>query len=245
MQDEMIKNNTLDVNKKDGYKDDMIIELKDLKKIYPSGNEELIILDNVNLSINQGESVIIEGESGNGKSTLLNLIGGLDLPSKGSIISCGYAIDKMSEKALSSYRNQSIGFIFQFHYLLKDFSARENVMLPAFMSGIKRAHALEKADALLDDVGLAQRKDHFPSQLSGGERQRIALARALINDPDLILADEPTGNLDEKNSELIEELLFSLVNRFNKTLLLATHDNRFDTRGNRRLRIAEGRVIEL
>lgn len=235
-------NNISDVNKNDNNK---IIELQNLRKVYPSGSEELIILDNVNLSITRGESVIIVGESGNGKSTLLNLIGGLDLPSKGSVISCGFAVDKMSERALTSYRNQSIGFIFQFHYLLKDFSARENVMLPAFMNGMKRSRALEKADSLLADVGLEERKDHFPSQLSGGERQRIALARALINDPDLILADEPTGNLDEKNSAIIEDLLFSLVDRFNKTLLLATHDNRFNTRGDRRLRIAKGSVIEL
>lgn len=222
-----------------------IIELKNLRKIYPSGNEELIILEDANLSINVGESVIIVGESGNGKSTLLNLIGGLDLPTSGSIISCGFSVDKMSERELTSYRNQSIGFIFQFHYLLKDFSARENVMLPAFMGGMKRSKALEKADALLSDVGLQQRGEHFPSQLSGGERQRVALARALINDPDLILADEPTGNLDEKNSERIEDLLFSLVDRFNKTLLLATHDSRFDHRGNRLLRVAEGGILEL
>ncbi len=222
-----------------------LIRLKEVGKIYPSGNSELQVLRNISLIIEEGQMVSITGESGCGKSTLLNLIGGLDKPSEGEVLSCGYPVSRLSEKALTDYRNRSLGFVFQFHFLLKDFNSLENVMMPALMGGEKKSFAMERAASLLDRVGLGERKDHFPSQLSGGERQRVALARALINDPLLILADEPTGNLDEKNSRIVEEILFQLTQEFHKTLLLVTHDPILAEKGNRRLHLTQGGVQEL
>ncbi|MGD1829397.1 MAG: ABC transporter ATP-binding protein [Spirochaetaceae bacterium] len=222
-----------------------LVELKDVRKIYPSGGGELEVLSNISLTINQGELVAITGESGCGKSTLLNLIGGLDKPSEGEVTSCGYAVSSLSEKALTDYRNQSLGFVFQFHFLLKDFNTLENVMMPALMAGEKKHSAADRAAELLKRVGLSERETHFPSQLSGGERQRVALARSLMNDPLLILADEPTGNLDERNSRLVEEVLFELTEEFQKTLLLVTHDAALAKKGRRRLHLTQGGVQEL
>jgi len=222
-----------------------LIQLRDIRKAYPSGNGELEVLRDISLSVNEGELVAITGESGCGKSTLLNLIGGLDRPSEGEVLSCGFPVSRLSEKALTDYRNKSLGFVFQFHFLLKDFNALENVVMPALIGGEKKSRALDRGAELLDRVGLGERKDHFPSQLSGGERQRVALARALINDPRLIMADEPTGNLDEKNSRLVEEILFELTREFNKTLLLVTHDPVLAGKGSRRLHLTQGGVQEL
>ncbi len=201
-----------------------ILEITELDKTYNNGIEELVVLDNLTLEIEKGCSAVITGESGSGKSTLLNLIGGLDVMNKGVLNSCGYPIHKMNEKQLTGYRQKSIGLVFQSHYLLKDFTALENIAIPARIAGMNKKYANEKALELIGKVGLSNRKEHFPSQLSGGERQRIALARSLVNDPDLILADEPTGNLDEKNSRIVEDILFSLVEDYNKTLLLVTHN---------------------
>src|SRR6056297_2530285 len=201
-----------------------MVVLDNVGKYYKNGPEELHILHNVSLTLEKGKSVVITGESGSGKSTLLNLIGGLDYPSYGSIKVEDLQIDSAGEEKLSYYRNQQVGFIFQFHYLMKDFNARENVMLPAFMGGEKRSKALERADALLDQVGLEDRKDFHPSQLSGGERQRVAVARALINSPKLILADEPTGNLDERHSKVVADILFDLAEQYETTLVVVTHD---------------------
>lgn len=201
-----------------------IVEISDLQKIYNTGAEELIILKNLSFTVEAGSSIVITGESGSGKSTLLNLIGGLDSISSGELISCGYPIHKMNEKQLTGYRRKSVGLVFQSHYLLKDFSAIENIMIPARIAGSLPKDAFLKASELLEKVGLSDRAGHYPSQLSGGERQRIAFARALINDPPLILADEPTGNLDEKRSRAVEDILFSLVEEYKKTLLLVTHN---------------------
>ncbi|MBI9098458.1 MAG: ABC transporter ATP-binding protein [Spirochaetaceae bacterium] len=201
-----------------------ILEISELRKIYNTGAEDLVILDNLSLNLHQGSSTVITGESGSGKSTLLNLIGGLDSISLGNIVSCGYPIHEMNEKQLTEYRRKSIGLVFQSHYLLKDFNALENIAIPARIAGMEKKAAMERACELIDKVGLSERREHFPSQLSGGERQRIALARSLVNDPDLILADEPTGNLDEKNSRIVEDILFSLVEDYKKSLLLVTHN---------------------
>jgi lipoprotein-releasing system ATP-binding protein len=203
---------------------DPILTLKDVEKTYVSRAEKLTVLKGINLEINEGEIVVITGESGCGKSTLLNLIGGLDYLCSGHVISAGYKVSHLGEEELTKYRNKVIGFIFQFHYLLKDFSAVENVMLPAFMGGVEREEAMKKSRDLLEQINMGERASHYPSQLSGGERQRVAVARSLINDPHIILADEPTGNLDEKNSRTVEDLLFSLVRKFRKTLILVTHD---------------------
>jgi lipoprotein-releasing system ATP-binding protein len=201
-----------------------ILEINELDKIYNTGSEELIILDKLSIKLEEGSSTVITGESGSGKSTLLNLIGGLDSINNGELYSCGYAIHKLTEKQLTEYRRKSIGLVFQSHYLLKDFTALENIAIPARIAGSLKKDAENKALELIEKVGLADRRNHYPSQLSGGERQRIALARSLVNDPQLILADEPTGNLDERNSRVVEDILFSLVEDYKKTLLLVTHN---------------------
>jgi lipoprotein-releasing system ATP-binding protein len=201
-----------------------LIRIRDLVKNYTSASETLRILRGISLEIPQGVSIAITGQSGSGKSTLLNILGGLDRCDSGSVTVGDTEITALSESNLSSYRSRRIGFIFQFHYLLKDFTALENVMLPAYIAGMKKKEALEKAALLLEDVGLNDRLRHYPSQLSGGERQRVAVARSLVNDPDLILADEPTGNLDPANSAMVAELLYSGAEKWGKTLVVVTHD---------------------
>lgn len=201
-----------------------IVQITNLEKTYQTDSECLTILQNVDLSVEQGTKVVITGESGSGKSTLLNMLGGIDTITSGSIIAGKWDISKLSEKELSEYRSSFLGLIFQFHYLLKDFTALENVYLPSFMAGMPKKQAIQKAEQLLQDVGVYERKNHLPSQLSGGERQRVAVARSLINEPELILADEPTGNLDRENALLIGNILFSMVEKYNKTLFLVTHD---------------------
>lgn len=208
-----------------------IIEIENLEKTYVSKGENLTVLKNLNLSIEKGKKVTIVGQSGNGKSTLLNILSGIDEATSGTIKVGNYNLSSMSETELCKYRSEYIGLVFQFHYLLKDFTALENVFLPAFMAGMNKKEATEKAMDLLNDVGLIERKDHLPSELSGGERQRVAVARALINNPELILADEPTGNLDPQNAELIGNLLFSVSEKYNKTLILVTHDMQIAKRG--------------
>ncbi len=221
---------------------DTLITIEGLEKTYTESMQSLTILNNVDMSISQGSKVILLGESGCGKSTLLNIIAGLDTPTKGVVQVGNYTVSNMVEKELSEYRSQFLGLIFQFHYLLKDFTALENVFLPLYMTGEDKKNAIEKAETLLRDVGLENRMNHFPSQLSGGERQRAAVARSLIHDPSLILADEPTGNLDPENAKVISDMLFNLVEKYNKTLLLVTHDMSLCERGDVRCRIKEGRV---
>lgn len=201
-----------------------LIRVSGLVKNYVSGAETLCILRGINFEVERGSSVAVSGQSGSGKSTFLNIIGGLDRGDAGSVEVAGTEISGLSESGLSLYRQRRIGFIFQFHYLLKDFTALENVMLPAYMTGMKKKDALEKARLLLTDMKLEERFGHFPSQLSGGERQRVAVARAMVNDPDIILADEPTGNLDPRNSALVAELLYAGAGKWGKTLIVVTHD---------------------
>lgn len=222
-----------------------IIQISDLEKTYVSKGENLTVLKGLNLEVEEGKKVTIVGQSGNGKSTLLNIISGIDSITSGSVKVGEYDLSKMSENELCKYRSEFIGLVFQFHYLLKDFTALENVFLPAFMAGMNKKDAEEKALSLLEDVGLLERKDHLPSELSGGERQRIAVARALINDPKLILADEPTGNLDPQNAELIANLLFSVSEKYNKTLILVTHDMQIAKRGDIVYKIADKSLAEV
>ncbi|MBN2618750.1 MAG: ABC transporter ATP-binding protein [Spirochaetales bacterium] len=222
-----------------------ILEVNNINKIYSSEGESLQVLSGVSFSLNQGESIVITGESGCGKSTLLNIIGGLDDATSGEIISCGYKITALDEEKLTFYRKKEVGFIFQFHYLLKDFSALENLMLPLLITGHKRTSAKEYATQLLNDVGLYERRKHYPSQLSGGERQRIAIARALANKPKIILADEPTGNLDEKNSMMVQELLFKLVEDYKNSMILVTHDATIKDKGSYHYTIKNGRFMSL
>jgi len=217
-----------------------LLRLEGLTKRYISGTEVLTILDKVDLSVPAGSVTIFTGESGSGKSTLLNIIGALDNPDSGKIQVDGIRVDQLAEGETDRYRSETVGFVFQFHYLLEGFSALENAMLPAYMRGLPLTEARERARELLSRVGLEKRLEHTPAMLSGGERQRVALARALINDPKLLLADEPTGNLDEGNTLRVKELLFSLVRDTGKTLLLVTHESAFIPEGDRAYRLHAG-----
>ena len=192
-----------------------------------------------------GSITLFTGESGSGKSTLLNIIGGLDAPDGGEVLVDGMRVDTLPEGEIDRYRSTAVGFVFQFHYLLDGFTALENTMLPAYMRGVPRREARQRAEELLGRVGLEKRLSHTPSQLSGGERQRVAIARALVNDPMLLLADEPTGNLDEGNTVKVKELLFSLVRDLGKTLLLVSHEQGLIPEGDRAFRLHAGRLTEL
>jgi lipoprotein-releasing system ATP-binding protein len=222
---------------------DNIIEASGIVKTFSSGAETLRILKGVSFTVPAGTTVAINGQSGSGKSTLLNILGGLDRADSGSVKVAGTGITGLSENALTAYRRDRVGFIFQFHYLLKDFTALENVMLPGYMAGMKKKDALERAAFLLDDVNMRERFHHYPSQLSGGERQRVAVARSMINNPNLILADEPTGNLDPANSDSVAELLYSAAEKWGKTLILVTHDEKVAGRAMARYTLEGGVLI--
>ena len=222
-----------------------IITINQLEKTYISKGETLTILKDLSLLVPEGQKVIVVGESGSGKSTLLNIIAGIDSATKGTVIAGDWNISELKEKDLTDYRANFLGLVFQFHYLLKDFTALENVFLPAYMKGLSKKEAIEKAKVLLEDVGLADRMTHLPNELSGGERQRVAVARALINDPKLILADEPTGNLDPANATMISDLLFSMVEKHKKTLILVTHDSKIAQKGDVCYSIKDGQLVEV
>lgn len=205
-----------------------------------TGADTLEVLRDVNLEVAEGETVAITGESGCGKSTLLGLIGGLDTPTGGTVMVRGLDIGGLGEAELSAYRNRDVGFIFQFHFLLKDFTALENVVIPGMMGDQSSRVLKDRARQLLSEVGLEGRMDAWPLELSGGERQRVAVARALINEPGLLLADEPTGNLDERNARAVEEMLFGLVQKHHRTMILVTHDRALSGRASRSYRLAAG-----
>jgi lipoprotein-releasing system ATP-binding protein len=213
-------------------------------KNFVSGSDTLRILRGVSLSIPPGLSASITGRSGSGKSTLLNILGGLERSDGGKALVGNLEITSLQEKGLSAYRSRNVGFIFQFHYLLKDFIALENVMLPAYIAGMKKKEALQRAKQLLCDVKLEHRISHYPSQLSGGERQRVAVARSMVNDPDLVLADEPTGNLDPDSSALVAQLLFAGAEKWGKTLLVVTHDENLAGRAALRYTLENGQLLE-
>ncbi len=203
---------------------DTLLSLQSITKRFKTGEKSLTVLEDLSLSIYRGSSLAIIGKSGSGKTTLLNIAGGLDTPDSGNVIYHTTSLAGMSDRELSRYRNANIGFIFQTHILLEDFTALENVMMPSLIRGDASRVMKKRAQALLERVGLSERMSHHPGKLSGGERQRVALCRALINDPDIIIADEPTGSLDEQSSAEVETLLFDLVREENRTLLLVTHD---------------------
>jgi len=200
-----------------------LLEIINLNKSFKKGSYTLNVLDNFCMSAEGGERVAIVGPSGAGKSTLLQIIGGLDKPDSGAVMFNGENVFEKKGKQLDKYRNGSVGFVFQFHYLLEDFTALENVMIPALIAVTNRSEAEERAKALLTRVGLSYRAEHFPTELSGGEQQRTALARALMNNPKMILADEPTGSLDRKNSEEVIAM-FDLLKQDGLTVLIVTHD---------------------
>ncbi|MGE0884687.1 MAG: ABC transporter ATP-binding protein [Blastocatellales bacterium] len=219
-----------------------MIQLENVSKVVTSGSEQLTILHSLDLEIPRGQFVSVIGPSGSGKSTLLGLIAGLDAPTTGTIKLDGHDITKMTEDDLAELRGGLVGFIFQSFHLIPSLTAYENILTPMEIMGVSKAG--EKAQALLDEVGLHDRGHHYPSQLSGGEQQRVAIARAFANDPNILLADEPTGNLDSKNGSHIFELLIKLNRERETTLLLVTHDNQLAGLADRKISLRDGRVVE-
>lgn len=215
-----------------------MIKIENITKSFGS----LKVLKGVNLEISKGEVVSIVGPSGAGKTTLLQLIGALDTPDGGAIYFGGENLCKMSSNRLAAFRNTHIGFVFQFHQLLPEFTALENIMIPALIAGKGRAEAARRATELLQLMGLSARADHKPSQMSGGENQRIAVARALVNNPDVILADEPSGSLDSHNKEELHKLFFDLRDRFGQTFIIVTHDEKLAQITDRTIRMVDGVV---
>lgn len=218
---------------------EVLIKIEDLKKTY-IGPPKVEVLKSLNLEIYKNEILAVTGESGSGKTTLLNLIGGIDNITEGSIYISGNNIGKMNEAQLAHFRNSSLGYVFQFHNLLGEFSALENVMIPSLMLKYNKKEAREKAENLLEVVGLKDRMEHRIGELSGGEAQRVAIARALINKPSVVLADEPTGNLDKKNAELVRELLWSMTKQSNASLIIVTHSVSIADMADRKLRLEYG-----
>jgi lipoprotein-releasing system ATP-binding protein len=221
-----------------------LLRAENLVKNYVSGTETLHILKGINFEIEEGRSAAVSGQSGSGKSTLLNILGALDRTDEGKVFIGEDEITALAEKETSLYRSKKVGFIFQFHYLLKDFTALENVMIPAYIAGVKKKEALERAKSLLADVKLEDRLNHYPSQLSGGERQRVAVARSMVNDPAVIRADEPTGNLDPFNSEIVAQLLYAGAEKRGKTLIVVTHDKEVAVRASVRFILEDGQLSE-
>jgi ABC-type antimicrobial peptide transport system, ATPase component len=217
-----------------------MIQVVNIEKSYG----ELKVLKGINLQIDHSQVVTIVGASGAGKSTLLHIIGTLDRPDKGEIIIDDLPLMSLNDEKLSEYRNQHIGFVFQFHHLLPEFTALENVAMPALIGGVPKKEALARAKELLDFMKLSDRAEHKPSQLSGGEQQRVAVARALTNNPKLILADEPSGNLDSENAKALHQLFFDLRDRFGQTFIIVTHNEELAALSDRRIVMQDGRISE-
>lgn len=218
-----------------------MIEVKNLHKYY----EDLHVLNDVNLTIEKGEIVSVVGASGAGKTTLLQILGTLDTPSKkhNCLVKLNDTeVNKLSKKELAKFRNQHIGFIFQFHQLLPEFTALENICIPAFIHQTSKEQAEKRALELLEFLGLSHRKDHKPGQLSGGEQQRVAVARALINNPEIILADEPSGNLDSESAENLHQLFFKLREEFGQTFVIVTHNQELANMADRKLVMVDGSI---
>lgn len=222
-----------------------ILEVKNLYKSYKNGDEKLQIIKGLDFSLPKGKRMVITGESGCGKSTFLNMVGSLDQCDSGQIIVDGTDITTLDPAGLCQYRNHTIGFVFQFHYLLKELTALENVMIPAMVAGLSMKEATARAEELLESVKMTHRKDFYPSRLSGGERQRVAVARALVNNPVLLLADEPTGNLDQDNSRLVEKLLFQIVEERKTSLILVTHDPTIASHGDIKVKLEKGKFVTI
>jgi lipoprotein-releasing system ATP-binding protein len=221
-----------------------LLSVKELQKSFSEGGNEIHVLQGVNFDLAEGERLAVVGESGVGKSTLLHILGTLDRPTGGKILFGGKQLPLDDEAALCEFRNRQIGFVFQFHYLLPDFSALENVMFPALVQGIEPAQAKREAVQLLDLVGLTDRLSHRPGKLSGGEQQRVAVARAVILKPKLVLADEPTGSLDLRIGEEVQDLLFRLNEEHGIGLIVATHNRQFAKKIGRCVELREGRLAD-
>jgi len=221
------------------------LQCRDIRKTYREGSLDTEVLKGVSFDIEQGELVSIIGTSGSGKSTLLHILGALDDASAGSVHFLEQDLAALSSNKQAKLRNQHLGFVYQFHHLLADFSALENVAMPLLIGGVKPSQAKKEAAALLDKVGLSHRIDHRPSELSGGERQRVAIARALVNKPSLVLADEPTGNLDHATALSIYDLMRELNREYNTAFLVVTHDGELAAKMDRQLHMQDGLLVDV
>ena len=223
-----------------------VLAAQALSKTYVGGDGgQIVVLDGIDLEITRGEMVAIIGSSGAGKSTLLHLLGALDRPTSGRVVIDGHTLEGMGDDALSSLRNRTVGFVFQFHHLLREFTALENVMMPLRIAGIEEAEARRRAMALLERVGLGGRVQHRPGALSGGEQQRTAVARALAADPAVLLADEPSGNLDHHNSERLHELFTELARELELGMVIVTHNRSLAARADRVLQLEDGKLTQV
>ncbi len=221
-----------------------ILEIKDITKTYESGTKKLTVLNSVSFSIEEGITCAIVGPSGSGKTTLLGLCAGLDAPTSGSVVLHGHHLENHNEDRLAEIRNRHIGFVFQSFQLIPTLTAVENVMVPVELRGGSYNQVFEKANALLKEVGLADRMDHYPTQLSGGEQQRVGIARAFISEPQILFADEPTGNLDTETGTQIEDILFDINKKQKTTLVIVTHDLELAAKCDRTIRLKGGQIIE-
>jgi lipoprotein-releasing system ATP-binding protein len=219
-----------------------VLRCQSIYKSYQEAESDVKILQNVSLDLQVGETLAILGSSGSGKSTLLHILGTLDTPDRGEVYFEDECLSSLSPKKQAKFRNSQLGFVYQFHHLLPEFSAQENVAMPLLIAGREKTQAFGKADALLERVGLSHRASHKPSQMSGGERQRVAIARALVNTPKVIMADEPTGNLDEANSQQIFELIQDINQEFNTAFIIVTHDHVLASKLDRMLTLTRGQL---
>lgn len=226
------------------YQSDNVLLLDSISRTYNQGNNEIKVLDNVNLSVKKGEIVSLIGNSGSGKSSLLHIAGLLELPNSGEILINDIKFSAMSEQERTISRRNSIGFIYQFHHLLSDFTALDNIMIPMLIAGHQKSYAKDKAEKLLSKLELFDRKDHLPSQMSGGEQQRVSIARSLANNPDILLADEPTGNLDSKTADIVFNQFLDLAKDENMSVLLATHNIKLSDKSDRVISLQNGSLLE-
>ncbi len=222
-----------------------LIEVTNLSRVYEDGASKVTVLESLNLSVTRGEQLAIVGASGSGKSTLLHLIGALDTPTEGTVVINDQDVHKLKPKAQGEFRNMNIGFVYQFHHLLPEFTALENVAMPHIIRGTNRDLAYRKAAALIDRVGLTNRATHKPSELSGGERQRIAFARALANEPVCVLADEPTGNLDHATALKVYDLMCEINQEMGTTFITVTHDLELASKMQRQLKLEDGHLMAI
>ena len=222
-----------------------IIEMKNVRKIYRIGDEKVVALDGIDLEIEKGEICCLHGTSGSGKSTMLNLLAGLEKPSSGSIVIKGVHIEKLNERKLVRFRQRHIGFVFQSYNLMSAYTALENVCLPLTFRGVSQKKREKKALEIMKAVGLENRLKHKPSQMSGGQQQRVGIARAFVGEPEIVFADEPTGNLDSVTTKEVMNLMVSMAKKFNQTLIIVTHDNDIASYASRIIHIHDGKIVKI